>query len=237
MKADRSCSAGVLQFADGPLGVPVEVIKLWSGGQACVLQAALRMTNEVFAERLGISPRTVAAWHADPTVVPRAEVQQLLDTAFERAPDPVHRRFALMASAEVEPGPGAQALRVAIGVVVRGDLVLMVCRRGDDAAGISWQFPAGVIKPGVRAEAATVRETLSETGVHCAVQQHLGSRLHPITGVFCEYFLCSYLAGEVANSDPVENVDVMWVERSAVTRFVPPGSIYPPVLAALEGNA
>jgi 8-oxo-dGTP diphosphatase len=112
----------------------------------------------------------------------------------------------------------------------------MVCRRDGDASGITWQFPAGVVKPGVRPETVTVRETLSETGVHCAVRMNLGSRLHPVTGVQCEYFLCDYLAGEARNSDIIENVDVMWAPRDTVTRFIPADAIFPPIMAALEDH-
>lgn len=219
----------------------MEVIDVWSGRYACTLQAALRMTNEAFANHLGIALRTVATWHADPDVVPRAEMQQLLDEVYEKAAPTVRKRFALLAVGGDKGGPGSaaggpepQALRVAIAVVVREDQVLMVCRRDDDSSGITWQFPAGVIKPGVRPETATVGETLDETGVHCAVRQSLGSRLHPVTGVQCEYFLCEYLAGEAKNSDVVENVDVMWAPRNAVTRFIPANKIFPPILAALE---
>ncbi|MFI5758671.1 NUDIX hydrolase [Streptomyces sp. NPDC051569] len=219
----------------------MDVIEIWSGRYACLLQSALRLTNEAFATRLGIAVRTVATWHADPTVVPRAEIQQLLDTSFEGAPAAARHRFALLAAGD-RTGHGeatadtrtAQALRVAIAVVIRENDVLLVCRRDGDASGITWQFPAGVIKPGVKAETATVRETLDETGVHCAIRQKLGSRLHPTTGVLCEYFLCEYLAGEATNSDVVENVDVMWVPRNRVTRFIAIGTIFPPALATLE---
>ncbi|MFG2694918.1 NUDIX hydrolase [Kitasatospora sp. NPDC048407] len=218
----------------------MDVIEAWSGRYACLLQSALRLTNEAFAGQLGIAVRTVATWHADPSVVPRTEMQQLLDAAYEKAPKAARQRFALLAAREDtggarEPGrPAAQALRVAISIVVRQTDVLLVCRRDDDTSGITWQFPAGVIKPGMKPETATVRETLNETGVHCAVRQSLGSRLHPVTGVLCEYFLCEYLAGEATNSDAVENVDVMWVPRNSVTRFIDADTIFPPILAALE---
>ena len=219
----------------------MDVIDVWSGRTACALQAALRLTNEAFANRLGIALRTVATWHADLDLVPRAEMQQLLDEEYERAGPAVRARFLLLSQADDGSarrlGPGArepQMLRVAIGVVIRESEVLMVCRRDGDASGITWQFPAGVVKPGVRPTTVTVRETLAETGVHCAVRKSLGSRLHPVTGVQCDYFLCDYLAGEARNSDIIENVDVMWARRDSVTRFIPVDAIYPPILAALE---
>jgi 8-oxo-dGTP diphosphatase len=219
----------------------VDVVEVWNGRSACDLQAALRLTNEAFAHHLGIALRTVATWHAYPDVVPRAEMQQLLDEAYERSGPAVRARFALLSRNRGGQGgasrPGdrdAQALRVAIAVVIRESDVLLVCRRDGDVSGISWQFPAGVVKPGVRPETVTVRETLAETGVHCAVRRNLGSRLHPVTGVRCEYFLCDYLAGEARNIDIVENVDVTWARRDAVTRFIPAEMIFPPITAALE---
>ncbi|MYX32256.1 MULTISPECIES: NUDIX hydrolase [unclassified Streptomyces] len=220
----------------------MDVIEVWNGQYACTLQAALRMTNEAFATHLGIGIRTVATWHADPTIVPRAEIQQLLDSVYEKASAAVRQRFHLLTASSTAHdstpaavgAPAAQALRVAIAVVIRAEDVLMVCRRSDDATGITWQFPAGVVKPGTKPEVATIRETLAETGVHIAVRQHLGSRLHPITGVMCEYFLCEYLAGEAHNSDVLENVDVMWTPRNSVTRFIPADRLFPPILAALE---
>lgn len=211
-------------------GVGVEVVGIWSGRQACALQNALRLTNEGFAEQLGVAVRTVASWHAEPGVLPRKELQQALDTVFERAPESARARFGLLAASAGD----VQALRVGIAVVVHEGRVLLVCRRGEEAGGISWQFPAGVIKPGVRPEATVVRETLAEAGIHVAAQYRIGQRLHPVTGVHCDYWQCSYLAGELRNADPQENIDAMWVPLAEVSRFIPGDRIYPPVLAALE---
>jgi 8-oxo-dGTP diphosphatase len=217
--------------AGSRLGVGVDVVSRWTGGRAAALQMALRLTNEAFAEQLGISTRTVAAWHREPGVTPREEFQQLLDICFEKASDAARGRYQVLVAA---PARDVQALRVAVAVIVHDSKVLLVCRRGDDA--ISWQFPSGIVKPGSKPEAAAVREALAETGVHVAVQQHLGERLHPVTGVQCDYLQCSWLAGEPSNADPDENVAVMWVATGDVSRFIPADRIYPPVLAVLEGK-
>lgn len=209
----------------------MEVVDRWTGQRACTLQAALRMTNEAFAGHLGVAVRTVASWHTEAGIVPRSEMQAALDTAYERAGEAVRRRFSVLS----RPSPSTaqpQALTVAIAIVLRGDEVLLVCRRGNDA--LTWQFPAGMIKPGATAEAVAIQETHGETGVHCAVRTHLGSRLHPVTGVIAMYYLCDYLAGDVTNRDPLENVDVAWVHRTALTRFIPQDKIYSPIMAALE---
>jgi 8-oxo-dGTP diphosphatase len=194
----------------------------------------MRMTNEAFAERLGISPRTITRWHQAPEMTHRTEVQQILDTAYEQAGEAVQRRFALLMR-PAEPRMTAQALRVAIAVVLRGDDVLLVCRRGDGE--LRWQFPAGMVKPGAAPETIAVQETHGETGVHCTVRERLGERVHPFTGVVATYFLADHLAGEAQNLDPLENVDVTWVSRSALTRFIPQDQIYPPILSALEAAA
>jgi 8-oxo-dGTP diphosphatase len=93
--------------------------------------------------------------------------------------------------------------------VVTDTDVLIVRRRDPDPSCITWQFPAGIVKPGMSAGAVAVRETLAETGIHCAVRSALGGRVHPLSGVDCEYFLCEYLAGEVENRDVMENVDAL----------------------------
>jgi 8-oxo-dGTP diphosphatase len=187
------------------------------------------MTNDGFADHLGVAVRTVASWHSAPDIVPRTEIQAALDTAYERATDSVRRRFELLT--RPSGGMEAQALRVAIAVVVKGDDVLLVCRRGSDS--LSWQFPAGVVKPGASPAVVAVEETHAETGIRCTVRDQMGSRVHPITGVVAEYLTCDYLLGEATNRDPLENADVAWVPRSAVTRFIPEQNIYPPILEAL----
>lgn len=208
----------------------VDVIDSWTGRTACALQAAMRATNEDFAGRLGVAVRTVASWHQRPGTVPRAEIQEALDTIYERAAPSVLRRFNLLTRPQ-PAAPHTQALRVAIAVVTRGDDVLLVCRRGDDS--LSWQFPAGMVKPGGSAEAVAVQETHAETGVHCTVREPLGERIHPVTGVVASYFACDYLVGDAANLDQLENADVQWIPRSALTRFIPAEKIYPPILEAL----
>jgi hypothetical protein len=70
----------------------------WTGRTACALQAALRLSNEAFAERLGIGVRTVAAWHQKPSLRPRPEMQQVLDTALGQATSAIKARFAALVS-------------------------------------------------------------------------------------------------------------------------------------------
>jgi len=216
----------------------VDFVNAWTGQTACALQAALRLTNEAFAKQLGVAVRTVATWHEKPDLTPRSEMQQLLDTVFERASDTARTRFAKLVGATAPsrtPESGTATghkLTVAIAIVTnRSDVLLVQTRRED---GISWQFPTGMVKPGVAPELVAVRETLAETGIHCRVTRSLGSRLHPITNVHCDYLLCDYLTGDPQNLDPVENVSVTWASMNRLTRFIPVEQVFPPIFEALR---
>lgn len=213
-------------------------IDQWTGRHACALQAALRMSQDEMASLIGVAKRTVATWHERPSVQIRPEVQRALDTAYERAAEPAKVRFARQLTADdradIDATGGSSTLTIAIAVVTNDTDVLLVCRREDGPDAITWGFPAGIVKPEAQARTVAVRETLAETGIHCAVVRELGSRLHPITGVFCEYFLCVYLAGQVENRDPDENVDAIWIPRQRVARFIPVDRVFSPVLQALE---
>jgi len=203
----------------------------WTGRDATTLRKALRMTTDGFAARLQVAPRTVANWAANPEMVPRLGAQDELDRLLAAAPAEVQAH--LDGAAFATGGEAAQVLRVAIAILAHDGQVLLV-RRRDDGAGISWQFPAGIIKPGERGEDVAVRETLAETGVHCSVKEHLGSRRHPVTGVQCDYYRCEYLAGDAHNRDSVENAGVTWAPQTQLTKFVSRETVYPPVLRMLE---
>jgi len=79
---------------DGPAAMPV--IATWTGGDADLLRHSLRMTNESFAEYLGVAVRTVANWRKQPEIIPKPSIQEALDTALERAPDRAKAQFALL---------------------------------------------------------------------------------------------------------------------------------------------
>jgi hypothetical protein len=56
------------------------------------------MTNESFAEFLGVAVRTVAYWRTRPEIVPKPAMQEVLDAALERAPERAKAQFALLVS-------------------------------------------------------------------------------------------------------------------------------------------
>lgn len=72
------------------------VVTEWTGRSAAALQQAARLTNEAFAEYLGVHVRTVAYWRARPDTRPTPTMQGILDTALERATDAQRARFGLL---------------------------------------------------------------------------------------------------------------------------------------------
>ena len=83
----------------------MSVVASWTGSRADALRRALRMTNETFAAHLGVAVRTVAYWRADPDVIPRPGMQEILDAALATAPAPVQEQFRLVLADQVSP-PG-----------------------------------------------------------------------------------------------------------------------------------
>ncbi|MGL4339323.1 MAG: helix-turn-helix domain-containing protein [Nocardioides sp.] len=95
------------------------VIQQWTGTEARQLRAALRLSMEGFAEKLGVSPRTVTRWEGrGETLIPRPETQAMLDTMLSRASVGERGRFgrgvelSVLARAEMPmaPKPGHQGL-------------------------------------------------------------------------------------------------------------------------------
>ena len=125
-----------------------------------------------------------------------------------------------------------EGLAAVIGIVQKGEQILMVQRR-TRYRGLSWQFPAGVVKPGEDMHDQVQSEVFAETGVRCKVTRSLGARIHDETKVLCHYFHCAYLDGEAANRDEKENSQVVWVKARDVPAYVT-SSLYHEVAALLE---
>lgn len=113
----------------------------------------------------------------------------------------------------------AEGLSAVVGVVQRGRQVLLVQRRSR-LRNLSWQFPAGVVKPGMDLRDKVESEVLAETGVYCRAQRFLGARVQADTRVLCHYVHCLYLEGQARNLDPQENSQVAWVDAATARRYI-----------------
>lgn len=73
---------------------PVPTVARWTGFEAKMLRAALRLTVNDFAAALGICPRTVNKWESrQEGITPLPEMQAVLDTTLRHAPEDACRRF------------------------------------------------------------------------------------------------------------------------------------------------
>jgi len=91
--AERLCS----QRSGGRSTDEVEPVAEWTGRETRALRIGLRMTIEGFAEHLGVAARTVAKWEArGGMIVPVPTIQDLLDSALERATPTQQSRFEIL---------------------------------------------------------------------------------------------------------------------------------------------
>jgi hypothetical protein len=133
-------------MSSGGVRLQMEMIEGWNGASACMLQAALRMSNEAFAAHLGISLRTVAGWHQKPAMRPRPEMQQLLDTALSQASSAVRERLATFIGPPGQASANAPASQPAgagdLGAVAEAERRLLSDRNIANAVSRLDQFAA-----------------------------------------------------------------------------------------------
>jgi 8-oxo-dGTP diphosphatase len=115
---------------------------------------------------------------------------------------------------------------IAAAVIVRDGRVLLVRRRVAEGS-LSWQFPAGKIKPGETAQEAAVREAREEAGVMSAARQVLGERVHPMTGRRVVYVACDLISGTARVADEDEIAEVAWCGIGDLRSYVPSGIFGP----------
>ena len=95
--------AGALHATDW--GSAVTVIDHWTGASATALRRAMRLSNEGFAAKLGVSVRAVAKWSAQPAITPTPQFQQMLDTVLGQLDDSARQRFSMRVAPPVPPPP------------------------------------------------------------------------------------------------------------------------------------
>jgi 8-oxo-dGTP diphosphatase len=115
---------------------------------------------------------------------------------------------------------------IAAAVIVKDGRVLLVRRRFAEGS-LSWQLPAGKIKPGERAPDAAVRETLEETGLTVAARLIFGDRIHPTTKRQMFYVACDVATGNAHVADAEEIAEVRWCGARELPSRVPHGFFGP----------
>lgn len=116
----------------------------------------------------------------------------------------------------------AESFEACLGVVRKGDEVLLV-RRQRDHTELEWGFPAAKKQPLDNEQHIVVREVRRETGIDCTLTGKIATLdCHPLTGAKCHYFDLTPVNDAVPfNHDHEENADVRYVPIVDLEKYIP----------------
>jgi len=108
--------------------------------------------------------------------------------------------------------------KIAVGVVFRGNRVLITRRKPNGLLGGLWEFPGGKLRPGEDPEDACVREVREETGISVGVGSYLTRVRHAYTHfrVVVDVYICRYRGGKIALNGPVDH---RWIRLDEIGRY------------------
>ncbi|MFN3386563.1 MAG: A/G-specific adenine glycosylase [Candidatus Thermochlorobacter sp.] len=110
---------------------------------------------------------------------------------------------------------------IAIGVVHRGNTVLIALRKAEGLLGNLWEFPGGKLRAGESLEACCQREIAEETGLSVSVGEKFAEVKHAYTHfkITLHAFHCAYLSGEAQAKSSQE---VRWVRIDELPQYAFP---------------
>ena len=111
--------------------------------------------------------------------------------------------------------------RAAVGVVWKGNKLLISKRKSEGLLGGLWEFPGGKMKPGESAKDCVEREVKEEVGVDVEAIKSVGAIEHVYThfSIEMEGFLCRYLKGK---PQTLECADWKWISFPELKKFAFP---------------
>jgi 8-oxo-dGTP diphosphatase len=109
-------------------------------------------------------------------------------------------------------------LRVAAGVLIEDERVLIARRLPDRREGLKWEFPGGKLEPGETPEECLVRELAEELGIEARVLGLLLTTVHTYVWGTIELLALRVerLAGEPA---PRDHAELRWVAPAELARY------------------
>ncbi len=112
---------------------------------------------------------------------------------------------------------------IAVGVVWRGDEILIAKRRPEGLLGGLWEFPGGKPQPGESLEAAVVREVAEELGVKIDPGRKIASVDHAYSHfeITMHAFHCRYRSG---TPQPLGCQEYAWVKPGELDRYAFPAA-------------
>lgn len=114
--------------------------------------------------------------------------------------------------------PEARPVRVAAGLLVEGDRILICQRHRSDAYGLEWEFPGGKVRKGEGLKECLRRELAEELSIDADIGDEVHRLRHRYPDRFVEvvFFLVSGYRGEIENR-VFEAIE--WVPRCELTRY------------------
>lgn len=107
---------------------------------------------------------------------------------------------------------------IAVGVVEKGERMLITKRAAEGLLGGLWEFPGGKVKKKEAPEAACIREIMEETGLAVTVSSHLTRVRHAYTHfkIEMDVYLCRYVSGSVSLDGPVDH---RWIRAEEINDY------------------
>ncbi len=129
--------------------------------------------------------------------------------------------------------------QVALGVIRKGNKLLITRRKNSGLLAGLWEFPGGKLLPGEKPEEGCLREITEETGLSVQIDRHLTRVKHSYTHfrIVMDVFLCNFESGRVRLRGPVAH---RWVAATSLKKFPFPGAnrkFIPRLLEVLNSGA
>jgi A/G-specific adenine glycosylase len=107
---------------------------------------------------------------------------------------------------------------IAVGVIYRGNEVLITQRQFDGLLGGLWEFPGGQVEADETAETACVRHIAEVVNLSVRNIKYLTRVRHAFTHfkIVVDVFTCNYQSGEVVLNGPR---DAKWIEVAALDDY------------------
>jgi A/G-specific adenine glycosylase len=134
--------------------------------------------------------------------------------------------------------PPVPMQHLAIGVIFKGDQVLIIRRPDDGLLGGLWEFPAGRIGPGEDSESACIRTIKEQVNLKVSVQSKLTAIRHAYTHfkIKADVFICNAKSSRVKLNGPT---DYRWVRLKDLQKYPFPkaNNKFIPMLTARHGES
>ena len=125
--------------------------------------------------------------------------------------------------------------QIAIGIIWRGELVLIDRRKPEGLLGGLWEFPGGKCEPGESLADCVAREVREELGIQVSVGKELMTVRHAYTHfrVTLHAFVCRYVGGRAR---AIGCYGLKWVRMKELERFAFPAANRRIIDALREGE-